>query len=360
MTSLRPRSIGGRLLTVWFCLLFTGCYWISDTERDERWDLDADGVERPTDCDDDDPDLSEIRTFFRDSDGDGYGDPEDAVDGCKAPEGYVDDNTDCRDDDRSIFPTAVEICNSIDDDCDLAVDEDTALIRFYRDSDNDGAGDLEDVIEACVRPDGYVAVGDDCNDSDPYVNPNAEEICNGYDDDCDDEIDLDDSSFDPALATWYLDDDGDDFGRDDRVEISCDPPPGYVAAGGDCDDGDDEVNPDADERCNDRDDDCDEATDEDAIDALRSYPDEDGDGYGDDAFPTDSCVKPEHHVFNGGDCDDDALQSNIGAEEWCATGEDEDCDGAIDEPGCIAPPPPQTGATGDTGSATAQTGDTGS
>jgi len=353
MTTLRPRSIGGRLPAVWFCLLFTGCYWISNAERDERWDLDGDGVERPTDCDDSDPDLSELRTFFRDSDGDGYGDPEDAVDGCEAPEGYVADNTDCRDDDRSIFPTAVEICNTIDDDCDLAVDEDTALIRFYRDGDNDGSGDLDDVIEACVRPDGYVAVGDDCNDGDPYVNPSADEICNGFDDDCDDDIDLDDSSLDPALATWYLDGDGDDFGRDDRVELSCDPPTGYVAAGGDCNDGNGAVNPDADEYCNGSDDDCDEAIDEDAVNATRSYPDEDGDFFGDPDFPVDSCGLPAGNVYNGGDCDDDAPQSNPVALEWCATGEDENCNGYIDEATCIPQPPDETGAT-------AQTGDTGS
>jgi hypothetical protein len=333
-------------------LLLTGCYWISDAERDERWDLDGDGVERPADCDDGDPDLSVFQVFFRDADGDGFGDLNDAIEACEPPEGYVDNSTDCRDDDRTIFPTADEICNGIDDDCDLAVDEDTALVRFYRDADGDGAGDLEDVVEACVRPDGYVPVGDDCNDADPYVNPSADEICNGIDDDCDDDIDTDDSSLDPALATWYLDGDGDGFGRDDRVEFSCDPPTGYVAAGGDCNDALDEVNPSADELCNDRDDDCDDETDEDAIDAARSYPDEDEDGFGDPDFPVDSCTPPPGNVANGGDCDDGAPQSNPLADEWCASGDDEDCDGDVDEPDCIVPPPPDTGAghTGDTGS----------
>jgi len=350
--NLRPRVAGGMLPTVWFTLLLTGCYWISDAERDARWDLDGDGVERPRDCDDSDPEVSENQVFFRDADHDGYGDLNEAIKACAPPEGYVADSTDCDDTSDAVHPEAMEQCNGADDDCDLAIDEDTAVVRFYRDADGDGAGDLDTVIEACVRPDGYVAVGDDCDDGDPQIHPGATEVCNGIDDDCDDDVDLDDSSLDPTSATWYLDDDGDTYGRDDRTERSCDPVAGHVQVGGDCDDLDDQVHPGAVEVCDGRDDDCDGTEDNHAIDALRSYPDNDGDGFGDPSFPTDSCERPPGYVANGGDCDDDAPQSNPLADEWCGSGDDEDCDNLIDEADCVDPPPSDpapTGHTGDTG-----------
>ncbi len=350
--SLRPRAAGAMLHPVWFTLLLTGCYWISDAERDARWDLDGDGVERPLDCDDADPELSENQIFDRDGDGDGYGDLGEAIEACAPPEGYVADSTDCDDTLASIHPGAVEQCNQVDDDCDLAVDEDTAVVRFYRDADGDGAGDLEQVVEACVRPEGYVALGDDCDDTNPYVNPDAPEVCNGYDDDCDEDVDLDDSSLDLAQATWYLDDDGDQYGRDDRTELSCDPVVGHVQVGGDCNDGNVDIHPGADEVCNDVDDDCNGYDDDNALDALRLYPDNDGDSFGDPDVPVDSCDPLIGYVYNAGDCDDAAPQSNPSAEEWCASGEDEDCDGNTDEVDCVPPPPPDsatTGHTGDTG-----------
>ena len=117
---------------MWFFLLLTACYWISETERNARWDLDGDGVERPLDCDDDDGNVSAFAVFFRDADLDGFGDVNAATEACVAPEGYVDNPDDCADDDPRRFPGAEEICNAIDDDCDLAVDEDTATVRFYR------------------------------------------------------------------------------------------------------------------------------------------------------------------------------------------------------------------------------------
>ena len=63
-------------------------------------------------------------TFYRDADGDGFGNPALLILACVAPAGYVSNNTDCRDNDPAISPAAVEVCgNRIDDNCNGVVDE---------------------------------------------------------------------------------------------------------------------------------------------------------------------------------------------------------------------------------------------
>ena len=58
------------------------------------------------------------------------------------------------------------------------------------------------------------------------------------------------------LQVFYADEDGDGYGDDDDTVEACEPPPGYVAQGGDCDDEDDEVHPGATEICDGRDTSC--------------------------------------------------------------------------------------------------------
>jgi subtilisin-like proprotein convertase family protein len=58
---------------------------------------------------------------------------------------------------------------------------------FYVDADGDGYGDPSDFITSCaaVIPDGYADNADDCDDSDPNINPAAPEIpCDGIDNNC--------------------------------------------------------------------------------------------------------------------------------------------------------------------------------
>lgn len=68
---------------------------------------------------------------------------------------------------------------------------DTETEYFYTDSDRDGFGNPEVApLLLCSAPSEYYADNaDDCDDSRDYVNPEASEVCNGLNDDCDDETD---------------------------------------------------------------------------------------------------------------------------------------------------------------------------
>ncbi|MCK6502237.1 FG-GAP-like repeat-containing protein [Myxococcota bacterium] len=246
----------------------------------------------------------------QDLDGDGYG------------------TTDCDDGNDAVFPGAVEICNGIDDDCDGDTDVDTVpMPRWYPDIDEDGYGDDDGVVEACEPPgDGYIEIGGDCADGNAAIHPDAEEVCNGTDDDCDDVVDGAEAE---EAVPWYLDADEDTWGDPATLTVSCPPlPDGAVVDGGDCDDNDDAVNPGATEKCNEIDDDCDDEVDEaDADDASIWYADVDGDGYGDAAVEIVACDLPDGAAENGDDCDDDDDGVNPGVEEICDDGVDQDCDG---------------------------------
>ena len=63
-------------------------------------------------------------TFYRDNDGDGYGDPNVFTNSTHQPKGYVVNNNDCDDSDAGIHPGAVEYCSDgIDNNCNDSVDE---------------------------------------------------------------------------------------------------------------------------------------------------------------------------------------------------------------------------------------------
>ena len=134
--------------------------------------------------------AANMTTYYGDADGDGYGDSANTTEAmCTPPIGYVEDNTDCDDNDPAIYPGATEVCNGIDDDCDGTIDDGLATDMYYADDDVDGYGDPDDTIMACSQPAGYVTNDGDCNDADAAINPGAAEVENDIDDNCDGVID---------------------------------------------------------------------------------------------------------------------------------------------------------------------------
>jgi hypothetical protein len=123
-------------------------------------------------------------TYYRDADGDNYGNAAMSTQACTAPAGYVANNTDCNDSDATIYPGAAEVCDSKDNDCDGLTDEE-ATLTFYRDADGDGFGNATVTTQACAVPAGYVTNNTDCNDSNAAIYPGATEACDGIDNDCD-------------------------------------------------------------------------------------------------------------------------------------------------------------------------------
>ena len=170
--------------------------------------------------------------------------------------------------------------------------------------------------------------GDDCNDATYLVNPEAPEICDGLDNDCDGDPDLPPPA-DPPI--WYADGDGDGAGDPDVTAAACDPPLGYVNNGLDCDDSRTLVRPGALEVCDEQDNDCDGEIDEDDAEfAPDWWRDGDGDGYGN---PTSAvitaCNAPDGYSNNDEDCDDSEADVHPGAEDPC-DGRDSDCDGIVE------------------------------
>jgi hypothetical protein len=213
-------------------------------------------------------------------------------------DGYCDD-VDCDDANALVNPGQNEVCDGIDNDCDVSIDE-----GF----DNDA--------------DGFTTCNGDCDDSNSLVNPGALEACNGVDDNCngvvDDAPDVDNDGVNTCAGDC---DDGDAANYPGNTEVcdggdnNCDGTidegfdvdgDGVTTCGGDCDDNNGLISPAASEVCDGIDNNCNGEIDENA--------DNDNDG-------VSNC---------DGDCDDDNPLVFPGAVEHCNE-VDDDCDDEIDE-----------------------------
>jgi hypothetical protein len=228
---------------------------------------------------------------------------------------------DCDDSDGSVHPAATETpADGVDSNCDGAE-------LCYTDYDGDGyrpdeytevPGDLLCTGEGMV---GASAPGGDCDDSDPAINPDGEELpADGIDSDCD------------GMEQCYVDADGDGYRPTDGAAaiseaLDCDGDGvvGLDAPATDCDDERSDVNPDATETVGDE-------VDADCNGLELCYADLDGDGfrtaeiiYSSDADCTDAGEATEDDALV--DCDDTRASVNPDAEEIPGDGVDQDCDG---------------------------------
>jgi hypothetical protein len=221
---------------------------------------------------------------------------------------------DCDDDDATVNPDADELCDGVDNNCDGTIDEDASdMLSWYVDGDSDGFGDAADTTDACDQPTGYVSDSTDCDDTNGDISPDADEVCDGIDNDCDSTIDEGDAT---DASVWYADTDSDGYGDESSPLSACVEPSGYVDNIDDCDDTTDAISPDGVEVCDKADNDCDGDIDEDdAVDAPTWYADTDSDGFGDEDVAVTACVEPSGYVSDSTDCDDD----NIDVYDTCFT-----------------------------------------
>ncbi|MCK6515573.1 hypothetical protein L6R46_11040 [Myxococcota bacterium] len=325
------------------------------------------------DCDGSvDEEATDMATWYTDADSDGFGADASAVLACDAPSGMVsvggdcddgnvayypgaaetdcadpsdyncdgstgyDDNDsdgfaacqECDDTNAGVNPSAAEVCDGVDNNCDAAIDE-GLLTTYYRDNDADGVGDTAVTQDACDVPTGYASASGDCDDGDSGAFPGNTEVCDGVDNNCDAAID------EGLLTTYYADGDSDGYGLSDSTQDACALPTGYAEQAGDCDDGDSGVSPGELERCDGVDNDCDADVDEpSAVDASAWYADDDGDGSGDASVSTVACDQPSGYVADDADCDDTDAEITPGGDELC-DGKDNNCDGLTDDDSAV-------------------------
>jgi len=324
-----------------------------------------------------------LETFYRDADGDGFGDPAITELASVAPSGYVENSDDCDDTSTARRPGAREVCNALDDDCDATVDEVGEALEAAEASACEGlqtpAGALGlgtaipaigvahslALAEAGAGLFGGSLLFSPATAVEYLIATSATGTlelrdANGLPvsaaetaplDGCavpgvthrfllDDGISYQlvfagatSSNVEVAVdvvpgASYFADDDSDGFGAGPAVR-ACEPPLGHVGEDSDCDDSSASVHPGAPDLCDGVDNDCDGQVDQGA--ALSTfYLDADSDGFGVAGSDVEACAPPAGYASVAGDCDDDTATIFPGATEVC-DGADNDCDGTSDE-----------------------------
>ena len=272
---------------------------------------------------------------FQDSDADGW---KNCVDEDDDGDGSADEE-DCQPLNPLIHPGVVEACDGVDNNCNGAVDED------FPDLDEDGEADCVDLdTDNDGTPD-----TDDCAPSDPAIHPDADELCDGTDNDCDYIVDEGFADYDGDGFKNCIDLDDDEDGDPDESDcLPLDP----------------KVHQNAAELCNNADDNCNGEVDEGlgtvtcglgecehSIDACAaglwqvcnpftgSAPeicdaqDNDCDGLVDEDLGSTLCGKGIclHKMNNCEDGVEPVCDPGEGAEDEVCDGLDNNCDGSVDE-----------------------------
>ena len=149
----------------------------------------CDNVDNDCNAQVDEAGASGCTVYYKDLDGDKFGDDTNSACLCKSKKGaeWMEMPGDCDDSDDKIHPGAEEICNQKDDNCNGKTDEEGAggCMLYYVDLDKDTYGPSATGKCLCASTKIYPASEPgDCDDNEPKVHPNANEICNNVDDDC--------------------------------------------------------------------------------------------------------------------------------------------------------------------------------
>jgi hypothetical protein len=136
--------------------------------------------------------------WYADEDGDGFAGTQLVRTSCGVPNAQTSlvPGEDCDDTTRLRSPANAERCDAanLDEDCDGLADDadDGALgkLPYTVDGDGDGYGGATPTL-LCDAPGGAVTDTSDCDDTTVTIGPDAPELCNGVDDDCDGRTDED-------------------------------------------------------------------------------------------------------------------------------------------------------------------------
>ncbi|MBW2256501.1 MAG: right-handed parallel beta-helix repeat-containing protein [Deltaproteobacteria bacterium] len=305
------------------------------SEKESENDFDCDDTnadiylgapEIPGDGIDQNCDTADTPACYLDTDADSFGDPLNlVVDAACDSDGRTTDNTDCDDNDGTVYPDADELCDGQLNDCDGAM--------LPAEADHDG----DHYVECDIDENGWdgaagVVGGEDCDDTDATIYPMAPQLCDGLHNDClkagwpkvpatetdDDDDQYVDCTLDVAIGDW---------GHTENP---------VVLGGGDCDDDEITVYPDAPELCDGLHNDCSDL-------GWTAVPpadeiDDDDDTYVEcefDVLVANWGYDETPEVAGDQDCNDGYDLAYPGATELC-DGIDNDCDQVLDDDGTVS------------------------